>query len=147
MNATAPDLLSVRDLHAGYGKAEVLTGLWLRAAAGSVVTVIGPNGAGKSTMLNAIMGVLPARGGLSFDGIELGADSLEQRVMRGIALVPERRELFGSMPVEDNLVLGAFRRFRLRRDWRARRFHEGNEGRGLSGFRCCNRTLRRFFFG
>ncbi|HTT11947.1 MAG TPA: ABC transporter ATP-binding protein [Burkholderiaceae bacterium] len=119
MSATGPDLLSVRDLHAGYGKAEVLAGLALRAAAGSVVTVIGPNGAGKSTLLNAIMGVLPARGALRFDGIDLGADSLEQRVMRGIALVPERRELFGSMPVEDNLVLGAFRRFRLRQPgWR-----------------------------
>jgi branched-chain amino acid transport system ATP-binding protein len=91
----------------------------LHAAAGSVVTVIGPNGAGKSTLLNAIMGVLPARGELVFDGADLARDSLEQRVMRGLALVPERRELFGSMPVEDNLVLGAFRRFRLRQPgWR-----------------------------
>ncbi|HUL65731.1 MAG TPA: ABC transporter ATP-binding protein [Burkholderiaceae bacterium] len=119
MNAAAADLLTVRDLHAGYGKAEVLAGLSLNASAGSVVTVIGPNGAGKSTMLNALMGVLPARGTLRFAGADLGRDSLEQRVMRGIALVPERRELFGSMPVEDNLVLGAFRRFRLRQPgWR-----------------------------
>jgi branched-chain amino acid transport system ATP-binding protein len=119
MSAVATDLLAVRNLHAGYGKAEVLAGLSLRAAAGSVVTVIGPNGAGKSTMLNAIMGVLPARGELLFNGIDLARDSLEERVMRGIALVPERRELFGSMPVEDNLVLGAFRRFRLREPgWR-----------------------------
>jgi len=91
MSAPAPDLLTVRDLHAGYGKAEVLAGLSLHAAAGSVVTVIGPNGAGKSTMLNAIMGVLPARGALLFNGADLARDSLEQRVMRGIALVPERR--------------------------------------------------------
>jgi branched-chain amino acid transport system ATP-binding protein len=119
MNAAASDLLTVRDLHAGYGKAEVLAGLSLHAGAGRVVTVIGPNGAGKSTMLNAIMGVLPARGTLLFGDADLGRDSLEQRVMRGIALVPERRELFGSMPVEDNLVLGAFRRFRLRQPgWR-----------------------------
>ena len=118
MHAPA-DLLSVRDLHAGYGKAEVLSGLSLRAAAGSVVTVIGPNGAGKSTMLNALMGVLPARGELLFSGANISRETLEQRVMRGIALVPERRELFGSMPVEDNLVLGAFRRFRLREPgWR-----------------------------
>jgi branched-chain amino acid transport system ATP-binding protein len=109
----AADLLSIRHLHAGYGKAEVLAGLSLRAAAGSVVTVIGPNGAGKSTMLNAIMGVLPARGELLFEGSDLARATLEARVMRGIALVPERRELFGSMPVEDNLLLGAFRRFRL----------------------------------
>jgi branched-chain amino acid transport system ATP-binding protein len=115
----APDLLTIRDLHAGYGKAEVLSGLSLHAAAGSVVTVIGPNGAGKSTMLNAIMGVLPSRGSLLFEGNDLARDSLEQRVLRGMALVPERRELFGSMPVEDNLVLGAFRRFRLRQPgWR-----------------------------
>jgi branched-chain amino acid transport system ATP-binding protein len=116
---SAPDLLAVNDLHAGYGKAEVLSGLALRAAPGSVVTVIGPNGAGKSTMLNAIMGVLPARGQLLFDGVDIARETLEQRVMRGIALVPERRELFGSMPVEDNLVLGAYRRFRLRHPgWR-----------------------------
>jgi len=118
-SAAPHELLTVRDLHAGYGKAEVLAGLSLRAAAGSVVTVIGPNGAGKSTMLNAIMGVLPARGRIVFDGSDLERASLEQRVMRGLALVPERRELFGSMPVEDNLVLGAFRRFKLRHPgWR-----------------------------
>jgi branched-chain amino acid transport system ATP-binding protein len=115
----ATELLEVRDLHAGYGKAEVLTGLNLRAHAGSVVTVIGPNGAGKSTMLNAIMGLLPARGHLFYEGVDLVREPLEARVMRGIALVPERRELFASMPVEDNLVLGAFRRYRLReRNWR-----------------------------
>ena len=117
--SSVPALLTVRDLHAGYGKAAVLTGLSLHAATGSVVTVIGPNGAGKSTMLNAIMGVLPARGELRFEGDDIAQDSLEERVLRGIALVPERRELFGSMPVEDNLVLGAFRRFRLRQPgWR-----------------------------
>jgi branched-chain amino acid transport system ATP-binding protein len=117
--SAATHLLTVRDLHAGYGKAEVLSGLSLHAGAGSVVTVIGPNGAGKSTMLNAIMGVLPARGELLFNGEDLARDSLEERVMRGIALVPERRELFSTMPVEDNLVLGGFRRFRLRQPgWR-----------------------------
>ena len=55
-------LLNVRDLHAGYGRAEVLHGLTLTARAGKVITVIGPNGAGKSTLLNALMGVLPSRG-------------------------------------------------------------------------------------
>ncbi|HXF46885.1 MAG TPA: ABC transporter ATP-binding protein [Burkholderiaceae bacterium] len=115
----AADLFEVRDLHAGYGKAEVLTGIDLRAQAGSVVTVIGPNGAGKSTLLNALMGLLPARGHLFFDGVDLLREPLEARVLRGIALVPERRELFATMPVEDNLVLGAFRRYRLReRNWR-----------------------------
>jgi branched-chain amino acid transport system ATP-binding protein len=112
-------LLRIHDLRAGYGRAEVLHGIDLQAGEGSVVTVIGPNGAGKSTLLNALMGVLPAKGGIEFRGHPIGGLSLEERVMLGIALVPEKRELFATMPVEDNLVLGAFRQVRLRnRDWR-----------------------------
>jgi branched-chain amino acid transport system ATP-binding protein len=110
----AAPLLDVRDLHAGYGRAEVLTGLNLQLAAGQVVTVIGPNGAGKSTTLNALMGLLPARGQVLFDGADLADTTLEDRVMLGLALVPERRELFGTMPVEDNLVLGGYRPMKLR---------------------------------
>jgi branched-chain amino acid transport system ATP-binding protein len=106
-------LLDVTDLHAGYGRAEVLHGLNLRTRAGSVVTVIGPNGAGKSTLLNALMGVLPARGGLSCLGRSIAQDTLEERVMQGMALVPETRALFGSLSVEDNLRLGAYRQVRL----------------------------------
>ena len=106
-------LLRVTDLHAGYGRAEVLHGLNLQAAAGSVVTVIGPNGAGKSTLLNALMGVLPARGTIVYDGHAIAQQSLEERVLRGIALVPETRALFGSMAVQDNLLLGAYRRVHL----------------------------------
>ena len=106
-------LLDVRDLHAGYGRAEVLHGLNLQAREGSVVTVIGPNGAGKSTLLNALMGVLPARGELLYAGRSIARQMLEDRVMQGIALVPETRALFGSMPVEDNLLLGAYRQVRL----------------------------------
>jgi branched-chain amino acid transport system ATP-binding protein len=106
-------LLDVKDLHAGYGRAEVLHGLNLQAKAGSVVTVIGPNGAGKSTLLNALMGVLPARGGIAYRGESLALRTLEERVMQGIALVPETRALFGTMPVEDNLLLGAYRQVRL----------------------------------
>jgi branched-chain amino acid transport system ATP-binding protein len=114
-------LLRIRNLHAGYGRAEVLHGIDLQADQGSVVTVIGPNGAGKSTLLNALMGVLPAKGIIEFKGQPISALSLEERVMLGIALVPEKRELFGTMPVEDNLVLGAFRQVRLRnRQWRDR---------------------------
>ena len=109
----AQPLLDVTDLHAGYGRAEVLHGLSLQAAAGSVVTVIGPNGAGKSTLLNALMGVLPARGRISYAGQPQALRTLEERVMQGMALVPETRALFGSMAVEDNLLLGAYRQFRL----------------------------------
>jgi branched-chain amino acid transport system ATP-binding protein len=107
-------LLEVTDLHAGYGRAEVLAGLNLKLEVGQVVTVIGPNGAGKSTMLNALMGVLPFRGRVGFDGRELADRTLEERVMAGLALVPERRELFGAMPVEDNLLLGGWRARKLR---------------------------------
>ncbi|MBB2485268.1 ABC transporter ATP-binding protein [Mitsuaria sp. WAJ17] len=112
-------LLQVRGLHAGYGRAEVLSGLDLDLAQGQVVTVIGPNGAGKSTTLNALMGVLPSRGQVVFDGDDLVASGLEERVMKGLALVPEKRELFTTMSVQDNLVLGGFRPMRLgQRDWR-----------------------------
>jgi branched-chain amino acid transport system ATP-binding protein len=106
-------LLKVDNLHAGYGRAEVLHGLNLKAAKGSVVTVIGPNGAGKSTLLNALMGVLPSKGDISYDGKPINQRTLEDRVMQGMALVPETRALFGTMPVEDNLLLGAYRQVRL----------------------------------
>ena len=113
-------LLQVRDLHAGYGRAEVLTGLNLDLAQGQVVTVIGPNGAGKSTTLNALIGALPSRGQLVFDGQDLAEATLEERVMMGLALVPEKRELFGTMPVEDNLILGGYRAMKLRvPNWRS----------------------------
>ena len=106
-------ILDVKDLHAGYGRAEVLHGLNLQAKKGSVVTVIGPNGAGKSTLLNALMGVLPSRGTIAYRGQAMGLRTLEERVMQGIALVPETRALFGTMPVEDNLLLGGYRQVRL----------------------------------
>ncbi len=106
-------LLNVTDLHAAYGRAEVLHGLNLKAAPGSVITVIGPNGAGKSTLLNTLMGVLPSRGRIEYQGQPLARLTLEERVMAGVALVPETRALFGTMPVEDNLLLGAYRQVRL----------------------------------
>jgi branched-chain amino acid transport system ATP-binding protein len=123
MNATTP-LLKVEGLHAGYGRAEVLSGVSIEAAAGSVVAVVGPNGAGKSTLLNALMGVLPARGDLSFDGEPIQRLSLEQRVQRGIALVPETRALFATMPVADNLLLGGYRQRRTPRAEQAARLDE-----------------------
>ena len=97
----------------------MLTGLNLDLAQGQVVTVIGPNGAGKSTTLNALMGALPSRGQVVFDGQDLAEATLEERVMMGLALVPEKRELFGTMPVEDNLILGGYRAMKLRvPNWR-----------------------------
>ncbi len=114
-------LLQVTDLRAGYGKAEVLHGLNLEAAKGSVITVIGPNGAGKSTFLNSLMGLLPAKGRIEFNGQSITELTLEERVMQGISLVPEKRELFGTMSVEDNLVLGGYRQMQLgHAQWRSR---------------------------
>ena len=111
-------LLDVQGLRAGYGRAEVLHGLSLQAQAGQVITVIGPNGAGKSTLLATLMGLLPAMGGaVRLDGEDIGRLTLEERVLAGMALVPEKRELFGSMSVEDNLVLGGWRR-RRQAGWR-----------------------------
>ncbi|HMO45066.1 MAG TPA: ABC transporter ATP-binding protein [Rubrivivax sp.] len=107
-------LLDVQGLHAGYGRAEVLTGLNFALAPKQVVSVIGPNGAGKSTTLAALMGILPYRGRVHFDGHDLAGSTLEDRVMLGLALVPEKRELFGTMPVEDNLVLGGYRAMKQR---------------------------------
>lgn len=114
-------LLQITGLTAGYGRAEVLHSISLRLDKGSIVTVIGPNGAGKSTLLNTIMGVLPGKGGISYDGQPIQDLTLEERVMLGIALVPEKRELFTTMTVEDNLTLGGFRQMRLgNRQWRER---------------------------
>jgi branched-chain amino acid transport system ATP-binding protein len=114
-------LLDIRDLHAGYGRAEVLHGIDLHADAGQVITVIGPNGAGKTTLLNTLMGLLPTRGKMFYRGEDISAFTLEERVMMGIALVPEKRELFGTMTVEDNLELGGFRQMRKgNRQWRSR---------------------------
>ena len=118
--STTP-LLQLKGLRAGYGRAEVLHGIDLHADKGSVITVIGPNGAGKSTLLNTVMGILPGQGGIEFRGQDIGQLTLEERVMNGMALVPEKRELFSTMPVEDNLLLGGFRQMRMGNgQWRSR---------------------------
>lgn len=106
-------LLEVDSLHVSYGKVEALHGVSLGLKRGNIATVIGPNGAGKSTLLNALMGIEPSRGTIRFEGRAIERSALEQRVLDGICLVPERRELFSSMSVEDNLALGGFRRVLL----------------------------------
>ena len=105
-------LLEVRDLSVAYGKVEAVHRVSLKVDEGSIVTVIGPNGAGKTTLLGAIMGALPAKGDLVYRGASIHHLSVERRVAAGLVLVPEKRELFGSMKVAENLELGAFARIR-----------------------------------
>ena len=111
-NAPERAVLEVKNLCVSYGKVEVLTNASLVVGAGQIVTVIGPNGAGKTTMLSAIMGLLASKGDIAFDGCVECAPEVERLVARGMNLVPEKRELFGEMSVEDNLMLGAFQRYR-----------------------------------
>jgi len=121
-------ILSVQGLSARYGKVLAVNDASLQVGEGQIVTVIGANGAGKSTLLNAIMGSLPVRGSstgeIRYQGQRVEGWKVEQRVHAGMSLVPERRELFGSMSVEDNLLLGAFRRYRARESgWRSELDH------------------------
>ncbi len=104
-------LLDVATLSVSYGGVGAVHGVSLRVEQGRIATVIGPNGAGKTTLLNAVMGVrLPSAGSVAFKGRDLRGLSPEERVARGLCLVPETRELFATMPVEDNLRLGFWQR-------------------------------------
>ncbi|CCE08757.1 putative ABC transporter, ATP-binding protein; branched-chain amino acid transport protein [Bradyrhizobium sp. STM 3843] len=107
-------LLSVEDAHVSYGKVEAVRSVSLEVGDNEIVTIIGANGAGKTTLLSAIMGVLPLKGRVAFAGENLARLEIEDRVALGLSLVPEHRELFASMNVEDNLELGAFRMSKAR---------------------------------
>lgn len=118
-------MLEVQDYSVSYGQAQAVQRVELSVGAGRIAAVIGPNGAGKSSLLNAIMGALPPRGSaqgrVMFNGQDLSAGDLEERAACGLALVPEKRELFSQMSVLDNLTLGAYRqRFQGRPALRAR---------------------------
>jgi branched-chain amino acid transport system ATP-binding protein len=106
-------VLEVRDLSVSYGKVDALHGMALKVHRGEIVTVIGPNGAGKTTLLCSLIGLLPMRGEIVYLGERQDAGrSVEKLVRQGMTLVPEKRELFAEMSVEDNLLLGAFDRYR-----------------------------------
>jgi branched-chain amino acid transport system ATP-binding protein len=105
-------LLSIDQVSVAYGKVEAVRGVSLAIEPGQIVTVIGPNGAGKTTLLGAAIGLLPWRGRMSFDGIDLRRLDVEARIERGFCLVPETRELFGDLSVSDNLLLGGYSRRR-----------------------------------
>jgi len=106
-------ILDVRSLRVAYGKVEALHDVSLTIRRGEIVTVIGPNGAGKTTLLASLMGLLPATGEIVYMGHLQGRErEVESLVRQGMTLVPEKRELFAEMSVEDNLLLGAFDRYR-----------------------------------
>jgi branched-chain amino acid transport system ATP-binding protein len=104
-------LLEVRDLHAGYGKLEILKGVSLDVQPGQVVSIIGPNGAGKSTVFKTLFGLLPARQGrVTLDGEDVTNQPPADLLRRGMAYVPQGRNVFPLMTVEENLRLGAYTR-------------------------------------
>lgn len=104
-------MLSVRDLKSRYGRIEALHGVSLDVARGEMVVVIGANGAGKTTLLRAISGVQPATAGsILFEGKRIDNLAPHKVVMRGVAQVPEGRQIFAPLTVADNLRLGAWSR-------------------------------------
>jgi branched-chain amino acid transport system ATP-binding protein len=106
-------MLSIRNLDAGYGTLNVLRRVSLHVNPGEIVTIIGANGAGKTTLLKTITGLIRAQSGeILFQGQDIGRTPPEQIVFRGCSLVPEGRQVFASMPVKENLLLGASVRYR-----------------------------------
>ncbi len=106
----APDpLLDVRDVHAAYGKIEILHGVSLAVRPAEVVSLIGPNGAGKSTVFKTITGFLrPSRGEVRFRGEPITGLKANQVLARGLAYVPQGRVVFPQMTIVENLEVGAF---------------------------------------
>ena len=109
-DASEGALLHVEGLEVAYGQVQAVRGVSLSVGHHEVVAVIGANGAGKTTLLRALVGLLPSRGRIVLDGRPVARPSPEDTVRLGISLVPERRQLFGSMSVSDNLLLGAYHR-------------------------------------
>jgi len=106
-------LLACESLSVAYGKIDAVRGVTLEVREGQVVTIVGPNGAGKTTLLSALMGLLPIAGRVSYFGVRAARQpSVEDLVRQRIGLIPEKRELFSTLSVEDNLRLGAFDRWR-----------------------------------
>jgi branched-chain amino acid transport system ATP-binding protein len=101
-------IFEIDNLMVNYGQVEAVRGISIKLMPGEIISVIGPNGAGKTTLLAAAMGLLPARGDVRLNGESLAGIDVEERVGRGLCLVPEKRELFGDLPVLDNLLLGSY---------------------------------------
>jgi branched-chain amino acid transport system ATP-binding protein len=106
-------MLKIKNLESGYGNLKVLRKISMHVNPGEIVTIIGANGAGKTTLLRSISGLLKARSGeIFFDGQDLLRSTAEKTVFMGCSLVPEGRQVFSTMTVRENLLLGAYVRFR-----------------------------------
>jgi branched-chain amino acid transport system ATP-binding protein len=135
-------MLVVEGLNAGYGEAQILFGIDLAIAQGEVVTLLGRNGMGKTTTIRAIMGLIPARSGrISVSGRDLTGAAPFKIAQAGIGLVPEGRQIFPTLSVEENLIATAASRFGKAR-WDIERIYaffprlrerRGNRGNQLSG--------------
>jgi branched-chain amino acid transport system ATP-binding protein len=102
-------MLKIRNLEAGYGKLRVLQGISMHISPGEIVTIIGGNGAGKSTLLNTISGLIkPQSGEISFGGKDIAGMPAEKIVKGGCSLVPEGRQIFDTLTVKENLLIGGY---------------------------------------
>ena len=110
-------LLTVEGLHAGYGELPVLRDVALEVYEAEIVALVGSNGAGKTTLLRALSGVLPWRGRVTFEGASLQVATPDAIFGRGLVHIPEGRQLFDRMTVQDNLLMGAYRRNDERLIW------------------------------
>jgi urea transport system ATP-binding protein len=100
-------MLEVHNLSAAYGQSEVLHGIDISAQAGEIVALVGRNGMGKSTLMKSLIGVMPARSGqIVINGADLTRLPSYQRVARGLAYVPQGRQIFGTMTVKENIETG-----------------------------------------
>ena len=104
-------MLQVRDLHAGYGKSEVLRGISFDVQRGEIVTIVGANGAGKTTTLRTLCGIVRATAGhIELDGVAIVARQPHEIVELGVTMIPEGRQLFPFLTVEENLTMGSFKK-------------------------------------
>lgn len=101
-------LLEIEDLRVSYGKVQALRGVSLSMSEGDIVSVIGPNGAGKTTLADTILGFLEYEGTVRYHGEEIGGNSVNKNVDKGLIYCTERRDLFGFMSVEKNLKMGSY---------------------------------------
>ena len=102
-------LLNAQNISVAYRGVRAVEGVSIAVQQGEIASVIGPNGAGKTSLLAALMGLIPSEGKVMFDGQDISRLPTEARVERGLALVPESRDLFATMTVRENLMLGAYR--------------------------------------